>query len=71
MTLSMSWNGATGVASWRILGGSSPGSMQTLSTVPDNSFETSATVPHRSYAEVQALGPSGNVLGTSAPVNVG
>lgn len=71
MTLYASWNGATAVASWRVLGGASPGALQTLSTVPDTSFETTITVPAQQYAEVQALGPSGQVLGTSAPVNVG
>ena len=71
MTVSMSWNGATGVAAWRVLGGSNPNAMFPLGTFPDTSFETSATVPQEAYAEVQALGPSGNVLGTSAPVSVG
>jgi hypothetical protein len=71
MTLYMSWNGATGVASWRVLGGSSTSSVQTLSTVPKSSFETSATVPQHQYAEVQALDSSGRVIGTSAPVTVG
>jgi hypothetical protein len=67
----MSWNGATGVASWRVLGGSSASSMHTLATVANNSFESSATVPQQAYAEVQALAADGHVLGTSAPVQVG
>ncbi len=71
MILHMSWNGATGVASWRALGGSSPSSMQTLGTAPRKSFETSITVPQQQYAEVQALNSSGNVIGTSSPVSVG
>jgi hypothetical protein len=71
MTLYMSWNGATNVASWRILGGASASALQTVTTVPDNSFETSATVPQQPYAEVQALDSNGNVLGTSAPVSIG
>ena len=71
MTLYMSWNGATNVASWRVLGGSSQSSMQQLTTVPKTSFESTATVPQQPYAEVQALDASGNVIGTSAPVSVG
>jgi Arylsulfotransferase (ASST) len=71
MTLYMSWNGATNVASWRILGGASAGALQALETVPDSSFETSATVPQQQYAEVQALDSHGDVLGTSAAVNIG
>jgi hypothetical protein len=69
MTLYMSWNGATNVASWRVLGGGSPSSMQTLTTVHRTSFETSATAPKQPYAEVQALDSSGHVIGTSAVVN--
>lgn len=70
MTLYMSWNGATGVASWRILGGSSTSSLHPLATVTMSSFETTATVAQQAYAEVQALGPSGNVLGTSPAVRI-
>ena len=71
MALYMSWNGATNVASWRVLGGSSTSTMQTLTTVPKKSFETSATVPQQPYAQVQALDLSGRVLGTSAAVKIG
>jgi hypothetical protein len=71
MTLYMSWNGATGVASWRALAGSSPSAMQAVGTAPKTSFETSITVPRQQYAQVQALDSSGNVIGTSAPVTVG
>jgi arylsulfotransferase ASST len=71
MTLNMSWNGATGVASWRVLGGSSAAALRTLTTVPKTSFETSATVAQQAVAEVQALDSNGRVLGTSAAVSVG
>jgi hypothetical protein len=66
----MSWNGATNVASWRVLGGGNPSAMQTMTTVNRSSFETSATVPQEPYAQVQALDSSGRVLGTSAVVTV-
>jgi hypothetical protein len=71
MTLYASWNGATNVASWRLLGGASATALQAITTVPDSSFETTLTAPQQAYAEVQALDSSGQVLGTSAPVNVG
>jgi hypothetical protein len=71
MTLYASWNGATNVASWRVLGGASASTLQSITTVPNSSFETTITAPQQAYAEVQALDSSGNVLGTSAPVNVG
>jgi hypothetical protein len=68
MTLYMSWNGATGVASWRVLGGNSAGALQPVTTVPSTSFETTVTTPQQPYVQVQALDSHGNVLGTSAAV---
>jgi Arylsulfotransferase (ASST) len=66
-----SWNGATEVASWRILAGSSPQSLQSRQTISSTGFETSGIVPKKyAYAQVQALDASGQVLGTSAAVKV-
>jgi len=67
-----SWNGATGVASWRVLAGSSQGSLKPLSVIPAQSFESSLTLPKRySYVQVQALDASGHTLAVSAPARVG
>jgi hypothetical protein len=71
MTLYASWNGATDVASWRVLGGSGPGPLRTVTTVPDTGFETTITAPAQHYAEVEALDSSGNVLSVSTAVNLG
>jgi hypothetical protein len=71
-----SWNGATGVAAWRVLAGPDAGSMTAQSTVRDSGFETTITYPesyyehHREYVAVQALDSRGAVLGTSAAVAV-
>ena len=65
-TVYVSWNGATRVARWRVLGGSAPGSMRTLTAVPRSGFETAIPVPRQADVEVQALDPDGHVLGTSA-----
>jgi len=70
-----SWNGATNVASWRVLAGVSPSSLSAQATAPDSGFESSITYAN-SYAEhhdveyvaVQALGAGGHLLGTSATV---
>ncbi|HEX7610641.1 MAG TPA: arylsulfotransferase family protein [Solirubrobacteraceae bacterium] len=62
-----SWNGATAVAQWRLLGGASPGSLAPLAAAPRAGFETplaAASTPR--YAAVQALDAQGRVLGTSA-----
>ena len=65
-----SWNGATGVASWRILAGS-PGSQKVLATIPSAGFESSATVPSKqAEITVQALDSGGRVLGTSQAARV-
>jgi hypothetical protein len=65
--LAMSWNGATGVASWRVLAGPSPGRLRPLRRVARQGFETTMTVSSRaSYLAAQALDRSGRVLGTSA-----
>jgi hypothetical protein len=63
------WNGATAVEQWRLLGGASPQSLAPLTTVPRSGFETAievSTTP--AYVAVQALGAQGQVLGTSATI---
>jgi hypothetical protein len=66
-----SWNGATGVASWRVLAGSSPSELTAKAAMPDSGFESSITVPEAySYVAVQALGASGELLATSQTVKV-
>jgi hypothetical protein len=71
-----SWNGATNVASWQLLGGASASSLSTLARVPRSGFETAITVPspHQlagQQLEVQALSPSGRVLASSAVAAAG
>jgi hypothetical protein len=64
-----SWNGATGVASWRVLAGPSSSSLTVQATVPDESFETETTLPKSfAYVEAQALDSHGRELGISKPV---
>jgi hypothetical protein len=61
-----SWNGATEVASWRVLAGQRPGALAAQATIPVSGFESSTTLPEK-YARVavQALDSAGHVLGTS------
>ena len=73
----MSWNGATGVSSWRILAGSAARSLQPQATVRSAGFESSTILPRtfgsgkgRGFVAVQALASSGAVLATSAVVAV-
>ena len=67
-TLFVSWNGATNVASWRVLAGDSATAIQTVETVPDTSFETTMELPTVSYVAVQALDGNGETLASSATV---
>ncbi|HWX87684.1 MAG TPA: arylsulfotransferase family protein [Solirubrobacteraceae bacterium] len=67
----MSWNGATGVASWRVLAGQHPTSLEAQTTIPASDFESSTTLPKKyGYAAVQALDSAGRVLGESKPATV-
>jgi hypothetical protein len=61
-----SWNGATEVASWRVLAGKRAGSLTVQATIPASGFESSTTLPKK-YADVavQALDSAGHVLGAS------
>jgi hypothetical protein len=67
----VSWNGATDVSAWNVRGGASRTALGSLARRPDRSFETTITLRTRPrYLEVQALGASGSVLGTSAIATV-
>ncbi len=69
ITVYASWNGATEIARWRILAGSSPGALKPVAEVPRTGFETAATASTRGeYVAVQARDASGRALGTSQPV---
>ncbi len=63
-----SWNGATDVASWRVLGGRSASAVSSVTNAPKAGFETQVNVPAQPYMAVQALNSAGHVVGTSATV---
>jgi hypothetical protein len=63
----VSWNGATAVAQWRVLGGASARSLAPVATARRTGFETRIAmraVPR--YVAAEALGAQGQILGTSA-----
>jgi hypothetical protein len=69
-TVYASWNGATGVRSWRVLAGATPAALATVAEVPSGGFETAATVPSAAPVfAVQALGAGGEVLGGSHAIS--
>ncbi len=67
-TVYASWNGATEVASWRVLGGSSVSALTAVASAPRSGFETAIPVSgdHPTF-EVQALDSRGRVIGASRP----
>jgi Arylsulfotransferase (ASST) len=62
-----SWNGATTVVSWRLLAGSSQSRLKAVGDFPRTGFESEVPI-HASgpYVAAQAIGSTGQVLGTSA-----
>jgi hypothetical protein len=71
ITVYASWNGATEVASWRVLATAGGGRSTPLATRAKSGFETAIPVS-QNYAsfEVQALGADGHVIGASRPFSL-
>jgi hypothetical protein len=66
---SMSWNGASEVASWRVLAGASPSALVAAGSGSRTGFQTTIAVPGAGpYVAAQALNSAGAVIGTSATV---
>jgi Arylsulfotransferase (ASST) len=64
-----SWNGATELGGWSVLGGSQQGQLSAIGVADALGFETEIHVPHAPpYLAVQALDASDKILATSAPV---
>jgi len=64
-TAYVSWNGATAVASWQLLGGTSPVTFSALGPqTAKEGFETAIPIPgHPQFVAVQAYSQSGELLG--------
>jgi hypothetical protein len=63
-----SWNGATEVASWRVVGGRTRDSLTAQGVFAKREFEAAMSIPGVRYVAVQALNASGHVIGRSATV---
>jgi hypothetical protein len=69
MTVYMSWNGATEVESWAVIGGKTIDTVNTnLEVVQKVGFETVASVRYMPFLMVQGFDKNGVVLGSSAAV---
>jgi hypothetical protein len=70
-SLYASWNGATGVAAWRVSLGRHPGKLRPHGRVTAHAFETAVNVDATAgYAAVSALDHAGRILGTSHTVKL-
>ncbi len=68
-TVYASWNGATLLASWRVLAGTSAKALGSVASASRSGFETAIPLPagvSGPYVTVQALGAAGQVLATAA-----
>jgi hypothetical protein len=67
--VSASWNGATDIARWVLLAGSSAGALTPVAEAPANGFETTITAPTaQPLVAMAAYDAAGNRLTTTAPV---
>ena len=68
----VSWNGATEVATWRVLAGRHPSSLAAVATQPRNGFETVIVANSAGpYFVVAAHDESGRQIGESAVAKLG
>jgi hypothetical protein len=68
-TVYASWNGATTIATWRVLTGASSTALTPVTAAAKTGFETAVAVAGTpAYVAVQALDAAGNVLGTSPTI---
>lgn len=68
----VSWNGATTVAAWRVVGGADAGALAPRLVAPPAGFETLLRSPRGDrVVAVEALDAAGAVLARSTPVTVG
>jgi hypothetical protein len=69
VTIYVSWNGATDVATWQMLAGPKPGKLKPVVSVPHKRFETAVTLEtDEPYLAVKAEDSAGGELATSGAV---
>lgn len=70
-TVWASWNGATDVASWRVLAGEAPTSLRQRARTSSSGFQSSIAIPGRyAYVAVQALDAANRPLRSSPVIRV-
>src|SRR4030095_5962753 len=67
-TLFVSWNGATAVKTWQLLGGPEKKKLRPLLAVPKTGFETAISLPDTAWVAVRALDRLGRSMARSVTV---
>jgi hypothetical protein len=67
-TLFVSWNGATEVKTWQLLGGPEKKKLRPLLAVPKTGFETAISLPDTAWVAVRALDRLGRSMARSVTV---
>jgi hypothetical protein len=70
VTIYASWNGATRVARWRVLGGRNRHAMRAVAVTAKRGFETAITIRSHADVAVVAVDRSGRVLSRSRTVRL-
>jgi hypothetical protein len=70
LEVAMSWNGATEVASWRVLAGEDADDLAPAAEVHKDGFETTTRIDQAADVAVEALDAGGEVLGRSDTITV-
>jgi hypothetical protein len=68
LTVYVSWNGATDVTRWELLGGASEGALAPIASAAKAGFETALRADAQSFVAVRGYDAAGNLLTTSAVV---
>ena len=72
VTVYVSWNGATEVATWQVLAGPGPDRLEEVASAPRKGFETAIVLrTTETHVGVRARDRSGRVLGTSKVLKLG
>jgi hypothetical protein len=70
LEVAVSWNGATEVATWRVLAGGSADDLEPVAEVAKDGFETTTRIEAAAVVAVEALDSRGEVLDRSETITV-
>ena len=70
LDVAVSWNGATEVATWRVLAGDDADELEPVAEVAEDGFETTIRVEAAAVVAVEALDEAGEVLDRSETISI-